>query len=577
MKRKSKKWIWLSVIALVLVAAGLAAWFLIPREPTDPVYVYDMSFVGMTDYMDYSNQSSGMVTTDRVQSVYLTSTQTVTEVKVQPGQRVNKGAVLYTYDTTLSALSLERKDLSIKQMELNLAGLQKELKTINGYKPISYYGGSSTTRPSTTAPAATTDLSKAPSSITGDYISRNVGNGTSGSPMYYWVSSDFNLDGFIQQELVNHAGDNAAKLVYVVLQMSKSNTAGSAIVQEMGIVLEQETIHEIPDPTEDPTEPSEEPTEPSENPTEPSEEPTEPSEEPVEQQQHSDAAPSDGSNEKFTYQVKSFFLPPDHTAVIVTPPSNNSPNVNWNSGFTSTEIASMKAAKQQEIKEKQFEIKMAKAEYKIMQNEADDGKVVADFDGVVVSVGDPETAFTNNEPLIKISGGGGYFIEGTVSELALDTIEVGQEVQINSWMTGVSCVGTISEIGEYPVENEYYYGGSSNVSQYPYKVFVDESYDLTDGDWVDMTLTNTSASSALYLETPFVLTENNRSYVYVQNAEGLLEKRQIVTGANLWGSYVEICSGLTPADLVAFPYGKTVKDGAPTELGTWETLYDYNY
>ena len=61
----------------------------------------------------------------------------------------------------------------------------------------------------------------------------------------------------------------------------------------------------------------------------------------------------------------------------------------------------------------------------------------------------------------------------------------------------------------------------------------------------------------------------------LQDADGLLEKRYVVTGKSLWGSYTEILSGLTPEDLIAFPYGKHVKVGAPAVESDLSTLYGY--
>ena len=61
--------------------------------------------------------------------------------------------------------------------------------------------------------------------------------------------------------------------------------------------------------------------------------------------------------------------------------------------------------------------------------------------------------------------------------------------------------------------------------------------------------------------------------MYVRGEDGRLEKRYIQTGANLWGSYTQVLGGLTADDYVAFPYGKTVKEGAPTQEGTPDNLY----
>ena len=52
-----------------------------------------------------------------------------------------------------------------------------------------------------------------------------------------------------------------------------------------------------------------------------------------------------------------------------------------------------------------------------------------------------------------------------------------------------------------------------------------------------------------------------------------MEQRQVVAGKSLWGSYTEILSGLSPEDYLAFPYGKDVRQGAPTREGELSELY----
>ena len=50
-------------------------------------------------------------------------------------------------------------------------------------------------------------------------------------------------------------------------------------------------------------------------------------------------------------------------------------------------------------------------------------------------------------------------------------------------------------------------------------------------------------------------------------------KKNVEGGKNMDGS-IEIVSGLTMEDEIAFPYGSNVKEGAKTK--TVESLYDYN-
>ena len=129
----------------------------------------------------------------------------------------------------------------------------------------------------------------------------------------------------------------------------------------------------------------------------------------------------------------------------------------------------------------------------------------------------------------------------------------------------------------YPTTNSNSWSdGNNNVSYYPFRVFVDESAQLQEGDYVNITYQNQEQSgNSLYLENMFVRTENGKSYVYVKNEKGVLEKRYIQTGRDLYGSYTQILGGITTEDYVAFPYGKDVSDGAKTKDATMDEFYNY--
>ena len=47
----------------------------------------------------------------------------------------------------------------------------------------------------------------------------------------------------------------------------------------------------------------------------------------------------------------------------------------------------------------------------------------------------------------------------------------------------------------------------------------------------------------------------------------------VTTGKALWGSYTEVLDGLTAEDLIAFPYGKTVVEGADTVESDLSEIY----
>ena len=602
-----KRKLWLPVTAILLAAAALAGILLVPRMPKEEVPVYPVTMVGYTDFYSGSSESYGMVTTDKVQTIYVSGTQTVTEILVYPGQEVKKGDLLFTYDTTLSDLAVERKDLANQQLEAALKTAQSELAALKKMKPIVYKPGTTST--------TKTDYTKSPASkdkLNTVYSTKTTGK-TSASPLYFWLQTGKQVDDDLIASLFAHAKEQNGtdpEYLYVVFQMSSANRADTEFSVHTGVRFKKEydtvevtdptepttppestvpTVPEEPDEPTQPTTPSEpsQPTEPTTpsvptEPTTPSEptvpsEPTEPSE-PSESTEPSDPAgagesagePTPATAKVLTGYSMTFFDPP-------SAPSEDSGTVQWNDGYTSAELTSMKNDKEAQIKQLQFDIKMGKAELSIMKKEADSGKVTAQFNGVVSEILDPAAALQTGEPLMKVTGGGGYYVEGTVSELMLDTVGLGQVVTVTSWDTGSVYTGSIVEVGEYPVENEgYYYGGSSNVSYYPYRVFIDESADLQEGYYVSMTYqTADQAAGTLYLQNAFLRSEGNRTYVFVRNPEGLLEKRYLECGVSTDGYMTPVYSGITIDDYLAFPYGSEAAEGVPTFEGTDQDLYGY--
>ena len=616
MKKQNKKKIIITVTAVVLVVAiGLGVWFGVSRGRSEPVKVFAFNSVGMTEYWGDSQESYGPVSTDKIQTVFLSSTQTVTEMKVAQGDEVKKGDVLMTFDTTLSDLQLERKRLEVEKLKLDLETAQKKLKDIRNMKPMSIVSSDDF------------DNSDEDSDDDGD------------------LEKDYELS-------YDHAydGSKPSKALICWLRVTTGDeevritpTVDDAILEEARQRAEKFQNENQPDPTEPSTEPTTEsttesttepateppsqpgtepPTQPStEPPTQPSTEASTPSTEETsegEGGEHSSASAAENPDEKPTITVNSYYMVikategnkrmgarvvwqgmyirkvgsgftfqffdatgiPDHMATDPDDPDNTDPTdpdmPDPGSGYTAAQLAQMRAEQEKTIKETKFKIKMAEADYKIMQTEMSDGNIYAEFDGKVVSVLTEEEAKTQNQPVLKVSGGGGFYIQGSVSELEKDKMQIGQEVTVNDWNTGMTYTGKIVSMGDFPTNSDGWNGsGNPNVSYYPFTVFVDETADLQAGMYVNIQYSSAESENGIYLENPFIRTENGQSYVYVQGAGGKLEKRFVTTGKALWGSYTEIRSGLTVDDLIAFPYGKNLKEGAPTVESDVSDLYSY--
>ena len=228
-----------------------------------------------------------------------------------------------------------------------------------------------------------------------------------------------------------------------------------------------------------------------------------------------------------------------------------------------------------EMEESIFEQKLLirEAELEIKEyNEKLDGRVVyAILDGVVLSMGSTSRN-TDDGPLMIITGKKGLYVRGTIKENSLDTVKVG-DIVYGSTYGSDSFTAEIVEVSEYPSEaaDYYYYGDdNSNESNYPFLAFIENTEGLEVDDTVELSLDGEvseygySDENGLALSSALVRTEENgRSYCLVEGSDGKLEKRYLEVGANEWGT-VQIESGLSREDHIAFPYGKGVVEGAKT-------------
>ena len=81
----------------------------------------------MTDYWGDTANTSGTVSTDKLQKIYLSQSQTVSQVYVKEGQNVKKGDKLLAYDTTLSQAEVEGAQIQLERMQLELETAKNNL------------------------------------------------------------------------------------------------------------------------------------------------------------------------------------------------------------------------------------------------------------------------------------------------------------------------------------------------------------------------------------------------------------------------------------------------------------------
>ena len=533
-------------------------------------------------YDDSGIASYGTVTTNQKQDIYVDDTMPITQVYVKAGDMVKVGDRLVAYDTTLSSLELEMKEMQIQGIDLNIQNLQKEITQLKGTKTAKADTGASVVQTSadgeqqptvqkmsavktTVLNTSKEDENKKPDGDTSkddttkddntkddvpsSAIERPFPEALKGKEVYSEITLDSvpynkeDADGTMEKPYRYLCAPGAAVNAPFMLKVLKEGQVCAFDVVDNAEaptkfvscwILDGKTGQVVipdPQPTPDP--------EPTPNP-EPTPEP-EPIPEP-------EPAPE-----------------PDISEDPVIPDTPALPS--------KEEVTKQIKEKEQKIKDLGLSKRSAELELKKLKKKVGDGVIKSTVEGVVKEATDEASAKNENKPVVSVVGEEGFYVTGRVGETMLDQIKEGMTATVMSWQSGESYEATVTGVGNSPV-SDYSTGENQNQSFYPFTLVIHGDANLSNGESVNLSMNGIAAGSdgSIYLEKMFVREEGNRYYVYKRGDNGRLTKQYVEVGKNMYNS-LEITSGLTMDDLIAFPYGRDVKEGAKTQEA--DTLYDY--
>lgn len=339
---------------------------------------------------------------------------------------------------------------------------------------------------------------------------------------------------------------------------------------------------ESPEPPE-PSNPEEKPTEPSVSPeVTPGENPEPTSEagnpqETAEQENTVDGMSTKKSSASIRYLTVTSVMGSGSRKVISTDTvsdTTGSGDAGTSYGGTAAEIQQQIKDKEKEIRDYQLDIKETNLEIKDIQKKLNNQTIKSTLNGVVKTVGDPEKESNDGKPLIQVVSSEGLYVQGTVSESKMNKLKVGATLSGYSYDNGVSFTAEVREISPYPSDNEQ---DGANASSYPFTAYIADASGLSNNSWAELTLLDEGdgQGQGIYLEKPFVRTENGQYYVMKDDGTGHLTKQIVQVGGIQYGSSYQITGGLSMDDKITFPYGKDVREGAKTEEGTLDDLYNY--
>lgn len=235
-------------------------------------------------------------------------------------------------------------------------------------------------------------------------------------------------------------------------------------------------------------------------------------------------------------------------------------------GYTEIELAKAIRDKKQELKT--LDLDLRKAQLSLSENKAllNNGVIRAKRNGVVRNVKKASDSLQDGNTFLEVAGGQGAYIKGSISELMLDQVKVGDTISAYCWTNGESFDAKIQSIDTVPSSSSNYNGsGNPNVSYYGFEAYAKDASKIQAGEYLELTFnSNTDTTSSIWLSKAYVKQEGNKYYV-LKDVRGKLKKQYVTVGKIVWGDTMEIKDGLSDTDYIAFAYSKNAKEGVKAQ------------
>ena len=593
----------IAVLAVALVIAGAAfAWRRLSRTPVEVYPVYNLS-----GWWGEGDTLSGMVSEGQTQRVILREADVVS-VNVEEGDVVRAGDVLMVYDTTSFEITMLNDKAHIAVAEADLAMARREIARLQGLAP------------SEEAPEPTVEtIDNGPLNIQSvvDKGTKPESDGDSG--MVFLVGPDTKVTAEFLRWL-RDSGKSCELRIYKDDVYYGSWLVEGPSLPDVTVVYEEwtpPTPEPEPDPEPDPDPGSDPaPDDPSgDDPSGGDSSGDDPSgggaDDPGAGDDGATTATHSGGSSASAFEIdETLYVRREVEAItddwrIGNGLSFSSSGVSFAPGSVTTygtlvsstperyeryeevvhefvpsgddyaysrsELAGMIREQQESIRRLELDLREAQITYQQDLLVGANGEVTAQVSGVVTYVEDPSIAKPGDK-FIEVKGEESYSVTLYVNELGLDGVAVGDEYEVTAYESGSTAYARVTDVGNVPVEGGFGYSEANpNSSWYPVTVVVeggpDDGIEMVVGEYCEATPVasdDSAQASAIVISQMFVRKDDRGSYVMVDDGTGHLERRAVTTGRIIWGTEVEVTSGLAAEDLIAFPYGKDVVEGAPT-------------
>ena len=542
-----------------------------------------------TGYWDNPSTSTGLVSNSDRQSVLYDASKTITQVFVQEGQQVNSGDPLLSYDLTTLQSAVNTSQLDVEKAQNAIALAEHELKKLLNTTPIPDVVEEPEIQDHTPAPLPgvpekngnglypyilslsqaeknftaykiyyTSTTSEAPEK--GPHEKASLGKEEremkeSNNTCWYWIEytyTDGSTNAYDSKDVVEYYSDKQQiPNKEIFLAGTKQNPYVFKLSENQGFVYGKLFLDNAN----------------------------------LNQYLRFDVYTNDGDidsswlvrcdkfttiqsiNEGDMYSVISHTKEEQKYVEVEQKPSQD-----LSSGYTEIELAKAIRDKKQELKT--LDLGLKKAQLSLSENKAllNDGVIRAKRSGIVRNIKKTSDSLQDGNTFLEVAGGQGTYIKGSISELMLNQIKVGDTISAYCWTSGETFDAKIQSIDTVPSSNSNYNGsGNPNVSYYEFEAYAKDASKIQAGEYLELTFNSAGdTTSSIWLSKAYVKQEGNKYYV-LKDVHGKLKKQYVTVGKIVWGDTMEIKDGLSDTDYIAFAYSKNAKEGVKTQKSSEAT------
>lgn len=542
-----------------------------------------------TGYWDNPSTSTGLVSNSDRQSVLYDASKTITQVFVQEGQQVNSGDPLLSYDLTTLQSAVDTSQLDVEKAQNAIALAEHELKKLLNTTPIPDVVEEPEIQDHTPAPLPGVpekngnglypyilSLSQAEKNFTAYkiYYTSTTSEAPEKGPhekaslwkeeremkesnntCWYWIEytyTDGSTNAYNSKDVVEYYSDKQQiPNKEIFLAGTKQNPYVFKLSENQGFVYGKLFLDNAN----------------------------------LNQYLRFDVYTNDGDidsswlvrcdkfttiqsiNEGDMYSVISHTKEEQKYVEVEQKPSQD-----LSSGYTEIELAKAIRDKKQELKT--LDLGLKKAQLSLSENKAllNDGVIRAKRSGIVRNIKKTSDSLQDGNTFLEVAGGQGTYIKGSISELMLNQIKVGDTISAYCWTSGETFDAKIQSIDTVPSSNSNYNGsGNPNVSYYDFEAYAKDASKIQAGEYLELTFNSAGdTTSSIWLSKAYVKQEGNKYYV-LKDVHGKLKKQYVTVGKIVWGDTMEIKDGLSDTDYIAFAYSKNAKEGVKTQKSSEAT------